>query len=473
MKVSLESLLRDSLNGVVPNSAPNIPEPGPLEGLSLLTSEQITADAIEHMKDNRYEGIDGEDICEIYLTDMQDDSIAQVQSQAELKDAIGGITASMEMLSALTSSDSFDPDAVVAAQAVVNNIHRQYGVEGDAPVLATEGNTFTDVSMEGVVDWVKGFFKAIKKWVAQKMANIVLNQRRAVVNRQSLLDRAEEVRKILSTFGEDYGIPNKQVRYNPLTVFMLFNRGAQIPFEKKAMTDAIGEIKDLMVFGNTKLHPDAITRSTKLGDIMGQVLIARDETEAEQKLKKVFDEVATELPVTGYLTEKRLFGVELPSGLTFIDMSASYRSKYRDAAWIGQLTDLIDINQAYYTTRRVGGISGKVDDLPNLHEMLDAVGSIIDDDALTNHSFYDELARAWNDANGVYNRLFNMIMSLEFPHMNNELWRAIDVGSTAMYLFLDKAYNATCTLRSPMYRYANGLLTVIEEQLKLYKAVNH
>lgn len=472
MKVSLESLLRDSLNGVVQNSAPNIPEPGPLEGLTLLTSEQITADAIEYMKENRYEGVDGADITEMYLTEMQDEVDDQPRSEAELKDAIGGITASMEMLSALTSSDSFDPDAVVAAQTVVNNIHRQYEVEGQAPVLEINGDKFTEVSMEGVVDWVKGFFKAIKKWVAQKMANIVLNQRRAVVNRQTLLDRAEEARKIMSTFGDDYGIPNKQVRYSPETIFKLFARGAQIPFEKKAMTEAIDEIKAVMVFGNTQLHPDAISRSTKLGEVMGQVLIARDEMDAEQKLKGVFAEVSKPLPVTDYLTEKRLFGVELPSGQTFVDISGSYRSKYRDAAWISQLTDLIDINQSYYTVRRVGGIPNKVNDLPELQVMLEAVGSIVDDDALTNHSFYDELARAWNDANGVYNRLFSMIMSLDFPHMNNELWRAVDVGSTAMYLFLDKAYGSTCKLRSPMYRYADGLLTVIEEQLKLYKAVN-
>ncbi|MNH65293.1 hypothetical protein D3C73_173000 [compost metagenome] len=473
MKASLESLLANSLSGVTQPVATNTDDQGPVEGLSLITSEQIAADVTEHMKDERYKDADFlSESCRDFLEQNEMEHAELRGSINDIKEMVGGTMASMEMLATIASMESIDDTALVAANTAIGNINSQYGIGEEAPVLVSADNVITTASMEGLVDWVKKALLSIKKWIVEKFQNMAINQRRVSVNRQSLLERAEAVQKRMSSIGEDYGIPVKQMRYNPKALFAMYRDGAFVPFEQTTMSAAIKEASDLMKFANENLYKDAITRSDAIGDVIADVLVARDEIAAEEKMRAIFKTVTQPLPIDTYFASANIREREVVGGMTFMDPSKQYRTNYRDAEWIMELVRLVDMNQAFVKYRQVGSVPSTVYDMPVLHTVLDAVGTILDDAGLTDMTYYDELASAWAQANKVYNRLYTMIVSMEFPHMNNELWRALDVGCTAMFMFLDKAYYHTLTLRSPMYRYADGLLYVLEEQMKAYVAVN-
>jgi hypothetical protein len=473
MKASLESLLADSLAGVTQPVATNTDDQGPVEGLPLITSEQIAADVVEHMKDERYKDPDYlSESCRDFLDQNEMEHAELRGSINEIKEMVGGTMASMEMLATIASMESIDDTALAAANSAIGNINSQYGIGDEAPVLMSADNVITTASMEGLVDWVKKALLSIKKWVAEKFQNMAINQRRSFVNRQSLMDRAEAVQKRIQGIGPDYGIPNKQMRYNPKALFAAYRDGAFVPFEESTMSAAIKEASDLMKFANENLYKDAITRSDAIGDVIADVLVARDEIAAEEKMRNIFKTVTQPLPIDTYFAQANVREREIVGGMTFMDPSKQYRTNYRDAEWIMELVRLVDMNQAFVKYRQVGSVPSTVYDIPQLQVILDAVGSILDDSGLADNTYYDELAGAWQQANKVYNRLYTMIVSMEFPHMNNELWRALDVGCTAMFMFLDKAYYHTLTLRAPMYRYADGLLYVLEEQMKAYVAVN-
>lgn len=473
MKASLESLLSNSLNGVTQPVGTTVAEEGPVEGLSIITSEQIAADVTEHMKDERYKDPDTlSEACRDMLEQNEMEHAELRSSISDVKEMVGGAMASMEMLATVASMESVDPSALNAANSAINNISVQYGVDGIAPVLQTQDNVITTASMEGLVDWVKKALLSIKKWIGEKFQNMAINQRRAMVSRATLLARAEAVQDRIQKLGSDYGIPAKQMRYNPKALFSLYRDGAFIPFEPAAMAAAIKEAADMMVFANESLYKDAITRSDAIGDVIADVLVARDEIAAEEKMRGIFKQVTTPLPIDTFMAQNNVREREMTGGITFMDPARQYRTTYRDAEWIMELVRIVDMNQAFLKYRQVGSVPSTVYDIPVLQDILEAAGLILDNAALSDMTFYDELGAAWQQANKVYGRLYQMVVSMEFPHMNNELWRAMDVGTTAMFMFLDKAYYHTHTLRSPMYRYCDALLYVAEEQMKAYVAVN-
>lgn len=473
MKSSLESLLSDSLNGVTQPVTTTVEDQGPVEGLTLITSEQIASDVVEHMKDERYQ--DPEYLSESCRDFLEQNELEHAELRGsinEIRDMVGGAMASMEMLSVVASMENIDQSALAAANSAIGNINNQYGVDGVAPVLELSDNTFTTASMEGLVDWVKKAMSGIKKWIVEKFQNMAINQRRASVGRATLLARAEAVQDRIQKLGSDYGIPAKQMRYNPKALFSLYREGAFIPFEPAAMSAAVREAADMMVFANENIYKDAITRSDAIGDVIADVLVARDEIAAEEKLRAIFKTATAPMPIDTYMAQHNVRDREIVGGITFLDPARQYRTNYRDAEWIMEMVRVVDMNQAMLKYRQVGSVPSTVYDIPVLQDILDAVGTILDNPALSDMTFYDELCAAWGQANKVYARLYNMIMSMDFPHMNNELWRALDVGTTGMFMFLDKAYYHTHVLRSPMYRYADALLYVLEEQMKQYVAVN-
>jgi len=477
MKPSLESILAESLSG---DSLKNLgaqtgtaaEETGPVEGLNVITSEQIAQDVVEHMKDERYKDPDYmSETCRAFIEDNQVDHAEMRAQIQEVRAVVGVAMESMEMLSTIASLESVDASALSMANTAMTNISETYGEELP-PVLMAEDGVITTASMEGLVDWVKKALGAMKKWITEKFQNMAINQRRAMVTHQTLLDRAEAVQKRIQSMPGDYGIPAKQMRYNPRYVFALYANGAPVPFTKDGLAGAVAEATSIMDFGTKNIYQDSITRSDAIGDAIADILVARDEIAAEEKMRNIFKAVTKPMPIDDYLNSNKLRDREIAGGMTFLDPAKTYRGNYRDAEWIMELVRIVDMNQAMVKFRQVGSIPSTVLDIPQLQDLLEVAGQVLDTPAMTDSGYYDELCSAWQQANQVYGRLMQMVTNMNFPHMNNELWRAMDVGVTAMFMFLEKAYNHTLMLRTPAYRVADGLLYVVEEQMKQYAAVN-
>ncbi|MNU09903.1 hypothetical protein D3C72_2567510 [compost metagenome] len=65
-----------------------------------------------------------------------------------------------------------------------------------------------------------------------------------------------------------------------------------------------------------------------------------------------------------------------------------------------------------------------------------------------------------------------MVTNNHLPQLNNELWRALDVACSAMFVIVERAYYQTLYMRAPSFRLIQGLVYVCEEQVNAYVAVN-
>lgn len=472
MKSSLESLLEESLSGLKSLSQQITPEQqGPMEGMETITAEQINEDVLAHTKDERYGDLDHQQICQDFIT-QNDAEHSNLQSQiSDIQSVVGNVISSMEMLSTIASMESVTSGDLDMANAAVANISNQYDTEAP-PELVADGDSISEVSMEGLVDWVKKSLRAMKKWIVEMFQNMAMNQRRATVSQAALFERAIAVRNRMATLPADYGIPSKQVRYDPAYLFNLFVEGSVVPFEEKALSSMVHEVVTLAEFATDSIGKDAVSRSTTMADVVADILVARTELVAEEKLKDAFESITTPLPVDTYLNERKIRDREFGGGLLFVDPSRTYRSRYRDAAWIAKVMDMLEMNQVAASRRRTGAIPSGVLDLETIQLLIDRAGDIIDSQVISDHSFYNEIGAAWQEANKVYNRLITMVQNMDFPQMNNELWRALDVAVTAMFHILEKGFNHTTVLRRPMFHVASSLIYIAEEQVKAYTAVN-
>lgn len=469
MKSSLESLLAASLSDLqqISTHAEASDDSSPIETLNTITSEQINAEVLEHIKEERYQDEDGlRDYAEEYAEANQLDHAAMRAEIEDVRETVQVVAASMEMLSLMASMESIDGDTLVTANTTLSNIASQAG-EPQAPVLLVEDGKITTASMEGLVDFIKNVMTKLKNWIKEKFENMAISMRRGNMYRQTLIKRVEALQARMNKLPEDYGIPAKALKYDINWILTLYEDGQPIPFNAKALKASSDEALKLMTFATSKMAEEAVKRSSAIGDVIAGVLVARDENAAEEQLRKLFKDVSGKLPVEDAVK----YGSE-KAGATFIDGGVNYRSRYRDAEWIMELVRLLEVNQLFVRYRRSGRMDIKVLDVAELRDILDVAINLMEDPVMTDYGYFNELSGAWHDANEVYGKLWTMVNSMQFAHMNNELWRAFDVSVSGMFILLDKTYYHIESLRAPSYRLLSGMLYVLEEQMKAYAAVN-
>jgi len=470
MKSSLESLLAASLGELKELNSPvgdAIEQPGPVEGLGALTVEQIEEEVLEHLKEERYSGEDN--LRQVSCDFFEQNELEHAKLQADINDVretVATVVSSMEMLAVLTSMESLETDTVIAANNALSAIALQSG-EPEAPMVVVDDGKITDASMESLVDFIKDAFGRLKKWIKEKFQNIQIAMRRGTMHRQVLLKRLDAVKDRLDSLPENYGIPSKPLRYDPQYTLMLFSDDRSIPLTASDFKAAVKDAMTLMESAIDKVVPDAAKRSETLADGVFKALTSRDYPAADTALREAFNATAAKLPIEAIVTR----GKE-QAGITFIDPALSYRSRYREAEWIMDLLTQLDMNQAMVKYRRVGQFDGKVAELSDLKALFMEVATLYEHPSLTNYAYYAEAVMAWEAASKAFNRMVGIGQAGGLTQMNHELWRAVDVGTSGMFRFIDKAYYHTEMCRAPAYRLLSGMLYVLEEQLKAYAAVN-
>ncbi|MNO21486.1 hypothetical protein D3C76_112600 [compost metagenome] len=474
MKPSLEQLLAESLGelkGIAAQTAgtgnaDDLSNPGPVESLELVTAAQVQAEVTEHIKNERYN--DNEvlrDVENEFFLANEEEHAGLRKEIAEVRELVGAVSSSMEMLSTIASMENVDPTAVVAANAALSNIGSS--IDELPPVLVAEDGVFTTASMEGAMDFVKAILTKLKVWVKEKFENMAIGFRRGNLYRATLVKRVESLQSRMDKLPQDYGIPAKAVRYDSRYLVPLFKDGQAIPFTAQAIGPVCNEILDLLRKAVKDVHPDVCKRSDLIADTISKVLVARDEQDAEDTLKKLFKDVTGPWPTIGMVPAN-----SETMGLMWGNPNEGYRGRYRDAEWIMDLVELIEVNQLPVKERRSGGVQINMLDIPELRSILDSVVNMMEDPATSDAGYYEELAHHWQNANDIWGRLLTMVTTMEFTQMNNELWRAFDIAATAMFQFLDKAYWQIQWLRMPYLRMLSSSLYVMEEQMKAYVAVN-
>jgi hypothetical protein len=469
MKSSLESLLAASLSDLKDLNAPvtsNTELDSPVESLTVISADQIQQDVLEHMKDERYNDEDAQrQVAEEYFERNEQEHAALRGEIAQVQEAVSTVISSMEMLSVLVSMESIDDNTAEMAENAMGAIALQAGEQ--VPNIEVEDGKLTTASMEGLTDFIKNAFAKLKKWVKEKFENMAINARRGAVYREVMVKRITALQARMEKMPEDYGIPAKPIRYDAAwtSVFSMDNK--PVDFTESELKKAFDEAYKLLVYGVDNLATDAVKRSSAVADVLAGVLVARDGITAEEQLKGLYKELTKELPVSKAVANGREI-----AGMTFVDGSMGYRSRYRDVDWIMDLVNLMEPNQLGVKYRRTGRTSGQADDLKRLISILDVVVDAVEREKTFNYDYYNELSVAWREANECYDKLWSMVVNMEFAHMTNELWRALDIACTSMFTFLDKAYYHTETCRAPYLRLINSTTSVLEEQMKAYVAIN-
>ena len=470
MRPSLEAILDESLQGLRDLSAQTgvaTEEPGPMEGLTIITAEQISADVVEHIKDERYNDEENcRQVCEDYLVQNEAEHAAIRRDIAEVSDTVQTLSAAMEMAGVVMSMESLDDCTITTANVAFNNIATQAG-DVLPPVLVAEDGKLTTASMEGLGDFLKTLLTRLKKWIKEKFENMTISMRRGAGTIAAMNKRLNAILVRLDGLPADYGIPAKAVKLDGKVTSQLYFDGKQVQFNAAGIKAAGKEVSDLLQAGIAKIHPDAVKRSDKIADSIAGVLAMRDEIAASDALHKLFKEVGEPLPAA-----KIVKGLKETAGLGFYDGSVGYRSRYRDVEWILELVMLVEAPVVCSRPRLNGVIDNSYQDVDVLRGVAKELGDLLADPLINDYAYYDELCQAWYDASEIYERLWDMVSKVEFSHMSNELWRGFDVAVTAMFTFLDKAYYSIEHLRVPYFRLADGALYVLEEQLKGYVAVN-
>lgn len=470
MKASLENLLSDSLAGLRDLSGQTgaaVEEPGPVESLGTITAEQISAEVLEHVQDERYNNTDNcRQVCEDFMERNEEEHAALRRDIAEVTETVQHITAAMEMASTVCSMESLSEGDLNVVNTALANIAAQAG-DIDPPTLVAEDGQLTSVSMEGLGDFLKNLLTRLKKWIKEKFENMAIAFRRDNMNRAVLNKRLAAVMDRISRLPEDYGIPAKALRIDPNYSSCMYFGDKALDMTAPAIKGAGDKTIALMKRAINEIHNDAIKRSDAIGDVIAAVLVTRDSIQAEETLRKLFKDVTADLPARAI--NKNLGEI---SGMAFYDGYTGYRSRYRDVEWILELVNLIEAPAVSSKLRRNGRVGESYVDVKQLSEIGDVIGGLLNDPVSLDNEYFNALCHAWNDAHDVYSRLWEMVTSMTFPQMNNELWRAFDIATSAMFSFLDKAYYSVAHLRAPYFRLVDGTLYILEEQMKGYVAVN-
>jgi hypothetical protein len=381
-----------------------------------------------------------------------------------MRDTISAATTSMESLRLLTSMEDVDNTTTTLANETVRQVARL--VDEDAPELVAEDGKFTTVSLESLGDFIKKILTKIRNFIKEKYDNMVMFFRRGSVYKASLQKRIQSARERLNSMPAEYGIPAGMVRYPPKGIAGLgFDKGI-VSFEEAPLKAAVKQVIE-QFNPSYKLVEDAIKRSTVIADNLASIMVMRNEVDMEQKLKAMYKEVSTP-----WLTPSLIKFEKEVGGVTYFDGSKGYHSRYRDVAWIMELVDVMSPNYLKFSLRQGINYSSQALELETLHRLLDECSDLFESAPVQDDSYWNELYGAWREASMTWDRLVTMVNSLSFPHISQELWRAIDISATAMFRFLDAAYYETVNMQMPAYRLMDALLFVVEENGKAYAKIN-
>ena len=469
MRTSLESLLDSSLNGLRELSsqvADNIDHLGPVEGLSVVTGEQIHDEVLEHVKDERYNSTDNcQEACADLIEKNEEEHAKFRRDLADLSEVVTSMTVGMEAMKCITSMESITDADLGVANAALGNIQTFDGLV--PPMLVAEGGELTQASMEGMGQYIKDLYTKFKKILKSMMANMAASQRRALVNYTTMDKRIEAVVKRLNALGDDYGVPQKGLRYDPRLITGIVFDGKPLALEPAAIRAAGARVKAVTDFGNNKVCDDSIKRSEDIADKLSASMVARDPIKIEQSFKEMFKNAIHPLPAREYSKDLGQL-----AGLTFLDSKLHWRTNYRDVPWIMDLYECAESPAVIYSRLKSAIVDSRYFNAEELGQIVAEVGDLLADRNLRDYAFYDSLHLATVEIDKAATTAINVFLSIDSDALPNEIWRAINVAYDAMFSFITKAYYSVCMLKEPQAMLIHSLLYVLEEQVKGIEKVN-
>lgn len=383
----------------------------------------------------------------------------------ELRKAVSACTTSMEVLS-MISMEGLDEHGVEMANVALGAIGRQ--VDVPAPTLEMERGEVTQVSMEGILDFIAGIFRKLGKWISEKFKALQTWNLRNTRTEAAIRQRLDNVQKRMDELGDNPTAPNfTSIPADPRLSNALFYGRKPISTDPKTLAAATKEALAIASIGPVNIVPDIIKRSTAASEGLNTIITSPNGNLAYERAQTLFKTLSKEWPTKKVVP----YNKDVPGGMLYKDGADRYVNRHRDLEWIAAVVSLIECPQVISMSRTRGENRMNLLNWTEMKAVVDACTEIVHGETLHNDSWHSDLSMAWRDASNAYNVAVGVVNGTELPHMDRELWRAVDIAAIAMFEFLEKAFRQTSALQQSAWGYVVGLLYQAEESLNAYHAV--
>jgi hypothetical protein len=378
-----------------------------------------------------------------------------------LREQVEAVHGSMEMLSRLATMESIDADTLAMANVNLKHLARRTGLQ--APSLESiDGN----VSMEGLLDFLKAGAEKIKNWfkdLSDKMNLDALRERR---NGAAFVARIRRLQAVIDKLPTELGRPVQPCQYKDQYLYGLFEDNTPLKFETAALKASVKRSTDLYRFAtgvNSKEHLENIKA---ISAQMPSLLMSIGDDGGEKATRDMVGKVK----VPPSLAKEVTYGKEVGGGVTYRE--GNYRPSIRVASWVQHLVEIAEKDRLPMQFRRSGRITLDYCDISTIEGTLESMAEFLDDVDNMYSSYMGDLIEAYNDAVKSYNKTLGLARSTDHAELTSEVWKAIDLASFVMMESFNVVLRETWGLTLPSSRQIDSLLYVFEEQLLRYVKVN-
>lgn len=383
----------------------------------------------------------------------------------DLRNHMSAVTGSMEMLSVLTSFEAIEPQTLMFANVAFENLARSVG--GVAPSLESHDGKITDVSMEGLLDFLKAGAAKVKNWFKTLFDNMALSSMRSQKSYATFEARIKRLQGIIGKLPSDMGAPQAaSVGYNDLYIYGLYEAGKPIEFTQAGLSAAIkaaGAVGAMGINENAKEH---LANVKVINSTLPSLLMNVGDDGGEKACR----DMVGKLVLTPTLPKALNYGTELAGGVTYRE--SNYRPSVRVASWAQIMVEMVEKGRTSCQLRRTGRVAVQVLTVADMEKILDEMIDYISARYDRYEGYWGELVEAYNDSVSAYNKTLGLAQGTDHDELTSEVWKAIDLASYVMIDLFNVITNEASNVGIPAGRLIDSVLYVIEEQLSRYVKVN-
>ena len=378
-----------------------------------------------------------------------------------LRDQVEAVHGSMEMLSRLSSLESIDADTLAIANVNLKHLARRTGIQ--APSLESiDGN----VSMEGLIDFLKAGAEKIKNWFKDLSDKMNLEALREHRNGAAFTARIRRLQAVIDKLPTELGRPVTPCVYKEQYIYGLFEDNAPLKFDTASLQAAVKRSTDFYRFATQVNSKEHVENINVISSMMPSLLMSIGEDGGEKATR----DMVSKVKVPPSLPKEVNYGKESAGGVTYRE--GNYRPSVRVASWVQHLVEIAEKDRLAMQFRRSGRITIDYCDVATIEATLESISGFLDDVSNMYNSYMGDLVEAYNDAVKSYNKTLGLARATDHSELTSEVWKAIDLSSFVMMESFNVVLRETWGLTLPSARQIDSLLYVFEEQLLRYVKVN-
>lgn len=382
----------------------------------------------------------------------------------DLRNTLEAVTGSMEMLNIISSMETIEPAAIQIANVALESLARQLNMV--TPSLEAIDGKLTQVSQEGLIDFLKATGTKIKNWFGDMFDRMTLSTLRERTTYAHFEARVKRIQGILSKLPQDIGKPIGAIQYKDPYLWGLYADGKPLPFTQSALSGAVKESASLSMMGITANATEHLANIKVINSTLPSLLMSIGDDGGEKATRAMVEK----LKLTTTLPKDLKYGTEQPGGVTYRE--GNYRPSVRVASWAQIMVEMVERDRCVAQFRRTGRSGIDMLEPKEMEAILDEIIDHIGARQDRAEGFWGELVESYNDSVAAYNKTLGLAHATDHSELTSEVWKALDLASYVMMQLYDIIIREGYAVGIPAGRVIDSVLYVIEEQLVRYVKVN-